>query len=183
MYNRYYQKLGLTEGASMEEVKKAFRSKARQYHPDLNKEAGAREKFIEIHEAYEFLLKLLDPKIDRNMSREEQYRQWMKQRREEARKRAAENARKKYEEFRKSKEYKTTNILNAGYNYVTLILGITIVVGSIYGFTEAWVNAKSEIQKPSIPVMIVSVFIGLVFAFVSVINIKVHQLNKKQNKI
>lgn len=51
----YYEVLGLTRGASADEIKKAYRKLARQYHPDLNKEADAEAKFKEINEAYEVL--------------------------------------------------------------------------------------------------------------------------------
>jgi molecular chaperone DnaJ len=48
----YYEVLGITRSASADEVKSAFRSLARKYHPDVNKEADAEEKFKEINEAY-----------------------------------------------------------------------------------------------------------------------------------
>lgn len=51
----YYEVLGVQRGAAQDEIKKAFRRLARQYHPDVNKEAGAEAKFKEINEAYEVL--------------------------------------------------------------------------------------------------------------------------------
>ena len=51
----YYEVLGLSKGASEDEIKKAYRSLAKKYHPDVNKEADAEEKFKEINEAYEVL--------------------------------------------------------------------------------------------------------------------------------
>lgn len=51
----YYEVLGLQKGASDEEIKRAFRKLAKQYHPDVNKEPGAEEKFKEIGEAYAIL--------------------------------------------------------------------------------------------------------------------------------
>ena len=51
----YYEVLGLQKGASDDEIKKAYRSLAKKYHPDINKEPGAEEKFKEINEAYDTL--------------------------------------------------------------------------------------------------------------------------------
>ena len=51
----YYEVLGLNKNATDEEIKRAFRKLAKQYHPDVNKEPGAEEKFKEIGEAYSVL--------------------------------------------------------------------------------------------------------------------------------
>lgn len=55
----YYKILGITKGASDDDIKKAYRKLALKYHPDKNKEANAEEKFKEVAEAYEILS---DPK-------------------------------------------------------------------------------------------------------------------------
>lgn len=51
----YYEVLGVSKTASKEEIRKAYRKLSKQYHPDLNKEAGAEEKFKEVTEAFETL--------------------------------------------------------------------------------------------------------------------------------
>ncbi|MGF1492479.1 MAG: molecular chaperone DnaJ [Microcoleaceae cyanobacterium] len=51
----YYEILGVSRDADKEEVKRAYRRLARKYHPDVNKEAGAEERFKEINRAYEVL--------------------------------------------------------------------------------------------------------------------------------
>ncbi|HPW53242.1 MAG TPA: molecular chaperone DnaJ [Erysipelotrichaceae bacterium] len=51
----YYEVLGLDRSASEDDIKKAYRSLAKKYHPDLNKDEDAPEKFKEVQEAYEVL--------------------------------------------------------------------------------------------------------------------------------
>ncbi|MBB3108966.1 molecular chaperone DnaJ [Paenibacillus phyllosphaerae] len=51
----YYEVLGLGKDASGEDVKKAYRKLARQYHPDVNKAEDAETKFKEVKEAYDVL--------------------------------------------------------------------------------------------------------------------------------
>lgn len=50
-----YDTLGVSKTASADEIKKAYRRLARKYHPDINKEKSAEEKFKEINAAYEIL--------------------------------------------------------------------------------------------------------------------------------
>jgi curved DNA-binding protein len=50
-----YETLEITESANESEIKKAYRKLARQYHPDVNKDPSAEEKFKEINAAYEIL--------------------------------------------------------------------------------------------------------------------------------
>ena len=52
----YYEVLGLSKGASAEDLKKAYRKMAMQYHPDRNPgDSSADEKFREVNEAYDVL--------------------------------------------------------------------------------------------------------------------------------
>src|SRR3712207_9549254 len=51
----YYEVLGVGRSASEDEIRKAYRRLALQYHPDRNKDAGAAEQFKEVKEAYEIL--------------------------------------------------------------------------------------------------------------------------------
>lgn len=52
----YYEILGVSKNAGKDEIKGAFRKKARQYHPDVNKAPNAEEKFKELGKAYETLM-------------------------------------------------------------------------------------------------------------------------------
>ena len=51
----YYDILGVRKGVGEEDIRKAFRKKAMEFHPDRNKSANAEEKFKEINEAYQVL--------------------------------------------------------------------------------------------------------------------------------
>jgi len=51
----YYEVLAIERGASVDEIKRAYRRLARQYHPDVNRDPGAEERFKEVNEAYEVL--------------------------------------------------------------------------------------------------------------------------------
>jgi curved DNA-binding protein len=54
-YKDYYSTLGVSKTASDDEIKSAYRKLARQYHPDVNKDPGAEDKFKEINESYQVL--------------------------------------------------------------------------------------------------------------------------------
>ena len=114
----YYHDLGLSEGASLSDIKRAYRNLAKKYHPDINSAPLAREKFIAITEAYECLT---DP--GKRMLNERKYRhksygnsstaQWTDPafeaaRREKARRQAEAFARMNFETFKETNTFKST---------------------------------------------------------------------------
>ena len=54
-YKDYYEILGVSKTATEQEIKSAYRKLAKKYHPDVNKTAGAEQKYKDVNEAYEVL--------------------------------------------------------------------------------------------------------------------------------
>ena len=55
---KYYDILGVSRNSSKEDIKRVYKQLAKIYHPDLNKETYAKEKFVEIQNAYEKIINL-----------------------------------------------------------------------------------------------------------------------------
>ena len=55
MARDYYEVLDVPRDADADRIQQAFRSLARRYHPDVNKDPAAEERFKEINEAYQVL--------------------------------------------------------------------------------------------------------------------------------
>lgn len=111
MRKDYYRILGLPDGSDEAAIRKAYRSLAKQFHPDVNSSVTAREKFIEINEAYSYLI---DP-AKRNSHtvgewkhaeyETDEYKRIRDELRAKAREKAeriAEQSRKRFLEFQKS---------------------------------------------------------------------------------
>jgi DnaJ-class molecular chaperone len=170
MYQHYYKVLCIPVDSGLQEIKKAYRTKAKEFHPDINKSSDAKERFIEINEAYEFLINnqfrksYISPVI-----REQQYRDWIKHEREKARARAAYQARKKFEQFRRSPIYKTASILSTFYDFFSTVIGIIIIIGVGFGLKFQSTFAGG-ITPLSVIAGILLFSIGLVFIIFSLLN-------------
>ncbi len=119
----YYEILDVTESNTIEEIKRAYRKKALQLHPDKNKSPTAHEDFILLTEAYEYLSKLKSGNTTIS------YDDWQAAEREHARQRAAEHARMEYNEFIKSDYYKTTQSVFQVIEHIFFFLSILFVTG------------------------------------------------------
>ncbi len=96
----YHDILGVPRGAGKEQVKRAFRKKAMQYHPDKNNAPGAKDMFIKVNEAYEALIE--GRAMPRQRARRTKTRQEMQEEiRRKAKAQAKYYAKMRYEEFRK----------------------------------------------------------------------------------
>jgi tetratricopeptide (TPR) repeat protein len=68
-----YRLLGLIDGASTAQVKASYRRLARRYHPDVNGDEFAHEKFIQLTEAYKYLLSVVISESDRISAPSQKY--------------------------------------------------------------------------------------------------------------
>jgi len=134
MFRQYLNILEVSPDSGILEIKRAFRKKAKKFHPDLNKDSGAQEKFILANEAYEFSMKHYNqPGFKSKKTTEERHRDWVGKEKAKARKYAAQQAKREFEKYKNSKLYKTANLLYSLYDYFALAIGLFIVFAAILG--------------------------------------------------
>lgn len=149
MTEKYYQILGINDAASLEEIKKAFKKKALQLHPDRNKAIDSHEQFILLNEAYQYLLNLKTGKVYNSQKRAytrnqyNSYDEYAAKGREDARKTAEYYSRKRYRDFQRSRYYKQSMEIRSMANQV-FIAGVLLfyifipvggyLIGERYGF-------------------------------------------------
>ncbi len=102
----YYAILEINRNCTEPDIRKAYRRLAKQWHPDVNKSPNAHEKFIEISEAYEFLINKSQQNKEPQRSRpasdytKEEYERFH----QAVHDRAQQRAKMRYEEFKKQHE-------------------------------------------------------------------------------
>lgn len=172
LISEYYNILGLPMNSSLEEIKKAYRKKARLYHPDINQSPDARDKFILATEAYDFLMsnhgkgELSDQEFFRIME------EWRKYRQDRSRQRAQYYARKSFVSFKNSKYYKSTRILDASSAIFTLAVSITVLVFTIFGYILRLRNPIPGTEKTTIFSFIVLLLISLILVSFSIFSLR-----------
>ena len=133
MTANYYEILGIPEGSSAAEIKKAYRKKAKELHPDRNRQADAHERFILLSEAYEYALGLRRNR--RNNSPAFNQEEWNVHKREEARQRAREHSKMRYEEYLKTDFYKNTQAIFVIWDHFYLLSALLLIVAApTYGY-------------------------------------------------
>lgn len=178
----YHEILGLPENSSVDEIKKAYRKKARLYHPDINPSPDAKEKFISITEAYEFLIS----NHERIKTDDEAYKQamedWRKYRQDRSRKRANVYAHASYVTFKHTKFYKTTRIFDGTTIIFSFIISIMVLIYTIYGYIFRLRHPDPYLEKPSVFAFIMLLLLGMIFFVVSLIYLLAYQETSKKHK-
>ncbi len=185
MYSNYYQILQIPETAKIQEIKSAYRRLAKKFHPDLNKSPDAHNTFILVNEAYEFLIRLnteptraVHNRAQQKYSREQVYKKWVEHERAKARARAAYEAKRKFEQFKKSPIYKTTQIIYNFYDLFSISIGLLIIVASIIGLFGDY-HSKEGIRPNHVVSAVILSLLGSMFILFSVSSLK-YRKNKKQ---
>lgn len=135
---KYYAVMGLTPSATLDDIKKAYRNKAKQLHPDRNSSPNAEAEFIELQEAYEYLCAVkLGKKAPNTDPRIDEFEKWWKATAQEAQRKEKQrrNAQMKYEEYINSEEYKLSAAINNIGNLLRLLFAIAVfIIIPILGF-------------------------------------------------
>ena len=176
----YYRVLGLQQNASDDDIRKAYRKKAMEYHPDRNNSPDSQEMFIRISEAYEYLI---SHPYRRNITEEEvrrNYQAWIDYRRAEARRRAEEYARASFDEFRKSPLYQQAKVIDGTMVFLGLLLATTVIFMSVYGYIYRMKTAATPMEEPSFALASVTFIIGIAYMIISVIYLSAWIAQKKK---
>lgn len=176
----YYRVLGLQQNASDDDIRKAYRKKAMEYHPDRNNSPDSQEMFIRINEAYEYLI---SHPYRRNITEEEvrrNYQAWIDYRRAEARRRAEAYARASFDEFRKSPLYQQARVIDGTMVFLGLLLATTVIFMSVYGYIYRMKTAATPMEEPSFALASVTFIIGIAYMIISVIYLSAWIAQKKK---
>ncbi len=180
---QYYNILGLYPGASLREIKSAYRKKAKEFHPDMNKSSGTHENFVRVNEAYTYLLNYLEGRYADKYQK--WYDHWETQGKQKAREKADRRANMNFEEFKKTSIYKTTDLLSNLLDYFGLLLGIFIIFASAFGMYVQGlyleVEGEEVLNIRGVVMEIMTTIAGIFFITLTTSNILKH--NKKHKKI
>jgi len=178
----YYSVLGIRQGASDDEIRKAYRRKAMEYHPDRNHSEEAKDVFIRITEAYEYLT---SHPHGRNITEEEvrrNYQAWVDYRQAEARKRAEAYSRTTYQAFKKSPLYQSTTVIDGTMVFLGLGLAVTVILMTVFGYTYRHRMASSPQEEPSISLAVVTLTIGILYLVISIFYLSAWLAQEKKRK-
>ena len=178
----YYKILGLPANSSIYEIKKAYRKNARLYHPDINPAPDAKDHFISITEAYEFLIANNDKIKTDDQAYQQAMDDWRKYRQDRSRKRATVYAHASYGAFKNTNFYKTTRIFDGTTIIFSFIISIMVLTYAVYGYIYRLKNPIPGIEKPSVFAFIMLLIPGMIFFIVSFIYLRAYQETAKKNK-
>jgi curved DNA-binding protein CbpA len=183
LISEYYNILGLPLNSSIEEIKKAYRKHARLFHPDINHSPDAKDKFIMITEAYDFLI----ANHEKGDIDEQDYfrivEEWRKYRQDRSRQRAQYYARSSFERFKNSKYYRSTRILNASSVIFPFSIALIVLIFTVFGYVLKLKNPEPGTEITSLITFILLLILSIILLSISLIYLKGYiDANKKRKK-
>jgi hypothetical protein len=179
---RSYRVLDLPLNSSIDDIKKAYRNKARMYHPDINPASDAKDMFISATEAYEFLIANFDKLTNDNETFNQAMEDWRKYRQDRSRQRARAYSQASYIKFKNTKFYRATRILDGTSIIFSLTISILVIGGSIFGYQYRLKNPLPGVPDPTFLGFIMLLLLGIVFLVLSLIYLKIYIESSKKRK-
>ena len=164
-FDKYYRVLHLPPGASDADIKSAYRTLAKKYHPDVSGTTETRGSFIRVNEAYEILMKrdaMVQEAIQRSRKKNADSRRKTATP-NNPRARASSHADMKYEEFVKSPLYRTAMVMDSAFDYIFLFAGILMILAPIFGYVADTVKSKKGGQDAEFHFL--PIFLGIGFLY------------------
>ena len=180
--DNYFRILELDPSSSIDDIKKAYRKKARLYHPDLNHDPGAGDLFIQVTEAYEFLISnyqrlgSVEQEFDRAME------DWRKYRQDRSRQRARAYSNASYIRFKKTKFYRTTRILDGTTIIFSLLISTAMLLYTVIGYYYRLRHPLPDIENPSVFTFLMLLTLSLIFFVLSTVYLKVYIESSRKRK-
>jgi curved DNA-binding protein CbpA len=178
----YLNVLDLPLNSSIDDIKKAYRQKARMYHPDINPAPDAKDMFISATEAYEFLIANFNKITDSDEAYRQAMEDWRKYRQDRSRQRATAYSRASYIKFKNTKFYRSTRIFDGTTIIFSLIISIMVITGTIIGYIIRLKNPMPELTTPPFFSFIMLLLLGMTFFVLSLVNLKVYIESSKKRK-
>jgi uncharacterized integral membrane protein len=178
----YYDILGIPVNSSIDEIKKAYRRKARLCHPDINPAPDAKDQFILTTEAYEFLIAYHERIRFDDKAYQQAMEDWRKYRQDRSRKKATIYAKASYVTFKNTKFYRTTRIFDGTSIIFSFIISILVLVYTIYGYIYRLRHPVAGLEKPSVFAFIMLLILGMIFFVVSIIYLIAYRQTSRKTR-
>jgi len=142
---QYFSLLGIPKTASLDELKKAFRNKAKKIHPDKNPSLTAHSDFLELNEAFDFLASFL--KENKQFGSDEStivnsYDNWEKTVKENVRKKVKEQARMSFQAYMNSEHFRSDTLIESFFTHLIFLFTVfnLFILPIVLGYHYAWIG-------------------------------------------
>lgn len=141
----YFSLLGIPKTASLDELKKAFRNKAKKIHPDRNPSLTAHSDFLELNEAFDFLASFL--KENKQFGSDEStivnsYDNWEKTVKENVRKKVKEQVRMSFQAYMNSEHFRSDTLIESFFTHLIFLFTVfnLFFLPMVLAYHYAWIG-------------------------------------------